>query len=152
MAVIRIEAQSNRPLKYCDGRKEPVIIGRFIEFRDATEEELAFWDVLDDAEKKDVITEAYSRCFFEVLNEMMQNEAMKGKKMQEKESSYSTVQRPGPPPNSPPTPQGPNQPLSCEIGLTSRLCSEVCFFMHRMEIRDRERSKKSLVHKWIKIM
>ena len=110
MAVIKMEPQSGSAPKSCDDRKEPVLTGGYIEFRDATEEELAFWNVLDEEEKKDVVTESYSRCFFDVLKELMNREADKGKKMERQESSYSTVEQPGPPPNSPPTPQGPSQP------------------------------------------
>jgi hypothetical protein len=110
MAVIRIEAQSNSLPKSCPGRKVPVADGRHIEFQDATEEELAFWNVLDDKEKADIVTQSYTHCFFDVLNQIMQREAEKGKKLQEREFVYANVQQPSAPPNSPPNPESPNEP------------------------------------------
>jgi predicted Fe-S protein YdhL (DUF1289 family) len=110
MAVIRIEARLEGSLKSCEGRNEPVLGGSFIEFQDATEEELAFWNVLDDEEKAEVVTLAHYRCFFDVLHDLMQREAEKGKKLEEQEAAFSAVEGPGPAPNSPPTPNSPNQP------------------------------------------
>ena len=85
-------------------------IGNFFEFQDATEEELAFWNVLDDEEKLSVIVEAYRRCFYDALHEYMQSEAEKGKKIEERENASTGQPKPSVPPNSPPSPSGPNQP------------------------------------------
>jgi hypothetical protein len=110
MAVIRIEALSSNPPYVCKGRMPPVKNGIYYDFQDATEEELAFWNVLDEEEKTDIVTAAYGRCFFDVLKEAMRKEAEKGKKLEESESAYAAVMQPGPQPGSPPTPQDPNQP------------------------------------------
>jgi hypothetical protein len=109
MATVKIEALSEKYPGQCGGRRAPMRNGRFYEFRDATEEELAFWNVLDDGEKKELTGEAFRRCFFDVLHEFMQVEAEKGRKMKEAESSFQQPESEVPP-NSPPSPPGPNQP------------------------------------------
>lgn len=108
MAVIRIDLSGEASVRECSGRETPVKNGSNTEFRDATEEELAFWNVLDNDEKADIAGEAQRRCFFDVLHESMQREAEKARKMSEREAEISAgVERPGTP-GAPPSPQGPN--------------------------------------------
>ncbi len=84
MATVKIEAASEKNPHTCKGRKPPVRNGIYYEFQDATEVELAFWNVLSDDERRKLSREAYKRCFFEVLGEVMKNEAEKSRKWQKR--------------------------------------------------------------------
>jgi hypothetical protein len=110
MATIRVHAEENKALHQCKERSPPVRNGAYVEFQDATEEELAFWDVLDDKEKRGVIMEAYRRCFYDALHEYMQSEAEKGKRLEEKENLNLGQPKPEGRLTRPPAPSGPNQP------------------------------------------
>jgi hypothetical protein len=83
--------------------------GSYFEFQDATEEELAFWNVLSDEEKHELTVQAFIGCFFHALHEFMKREAEKAKKLEE-DSARAEQIKPGVPPNPPPSPSGPNQP------------------------------------------
>ena len=108
MATIRIQVEAGKTLHLCGQRKPPVVNGNYFEFDDATEEELSFWNVLHDDEKLGVTRESYRRCYYDVLHEFMRSEGIKGKKMEEKAAAEQS--KPAAPPNSPPSPSGPNQP------------------------------------------
>jgi|SRR5579872_4987102 len=110
MATITVQAEGNKDLHPCKDRNPPVRTGSSVEFRDATEEELAFWNVLDEDEKRGVAMEASRRCFYDALHEYMQSEARKGKKLEDQESAAIGRPKADIPPDSPPTPSGPNQP------------------------------------------
>ena len=110
MATIRVQVEENKSLHLCRERSSPVKNGAYFEFQDATEEELAFWNVLDEEEQLRVIAEAYHHCFYDALHEYMQAEAVKGRKIEEKENVNLGQPKPDAPPNTPPSPSGPNQP------------------------------------------
>jgi hypothetical protein len=109
MATIKIGSVSEKNPHSCKDRKPPVRNGSYFEFQDATEDELAFWNVLSDEEKRELTMQAYKGCFFDVLHESMKQEAGIAKKAQENNARAEQI-KPGVPPNSPPSPSGPNQP------------------------------------------
>ena len=110
MATIRLEAEESEKNPHsCKERKLPVRNGRYFEFQDATEEELAFWNVLSNDEKRSLITEAYTRCFFDALRDAIKYEADRAKKIQE-ENASKELPKAEMPPNSPPSPPGPGEP------------------------------------------
>ena len=108
MAVIKIAArEGDAGPKPCRDRSPAVLSGNYYEFRDASEEELAFWNILNDNEKQRLTDQAYNNCFFEALHEFMNQEARKGEKMKRQEEAAGlSGQQPGPqtPPNTPPAP------------------------------------------------
>ena len=109
MATITVQTEAGRTVHQCGDRRPPVVRGNFFEFQDASEEELAFWNVLDDDEKLGVTRESYRRCFYDALHEFMRSEAEKGRKMEEEEAAAEQPKT-GVPPNTPPSPSGPNSP------------------------------------------
>jgi hypothetical protein len=116
VATIRIEADSTNNPHSCKDRKLPVRNGSYFEYQDATEEELAFWNVLSANEKLELTIRAHNRCFFDELREFMKQEANKAKKIAEDNARAEQI-KPGVPPESPPpSPSGPNQPPILGIG------------------------------------
>src|SRR5690349_2808928 len=109
MATIKMDAGSEKNPHLCKDRKLPVRNGSYLEFQDATEEELAFWNVLTDEEKRVLTREAYKRCFFDALRDAMKYEANRAKKMQE-ENVTKEPPKAGMPPNPHPSPSGPGEP------------------------------------------
>ncbi|MFI5421114.1 MAG: hypothetical protein ACHQ1H_09120 [Nitrososphaerales archaeon] len=119
MATIKLEAGSEKNPHSCKERKLPVRNGRYLEFQDATEEELAFWNVLSDVEKRSIAAEAYKRCFFDALRDAIKYEADRAEKIQ-KENVSKEPPKAGMPPNSPPSPAGPGEPpILCGVDSKS---------------------------------
>jgi hypothetical protein len=101
MAIIRIEQIQGKEPKSCADRLQPIKADDSYEFRDATEEELAFWNTLDAKEKRDLTAESYDRCFFVALWDAITKESKKAEKLEEfKTSGRGSDQNPAPQPPS----------------------------------------------------
>jgi hypothetical protein len=114
LAKINIPRIDGAP-KACDGKTPAALVGDHYEFPDATEEDLAFWNILGAEEKTDLAMESMHKCFFDLLHDIMREEARKGETQDLKDQAFSGGQQPNPqspvsPPDSPPTPRSPEQP------------------------------------------
>ncbi len=115
MATIKIEAKQgeDKEPKSCGSHEPARRIGNFYEFGDASEEELAFWNTLDESEQREMSDQAYKTCFYDALHDYMKEEAEKGKKLRERQEKEIGGSGGVPnPPDSPPTapPSGGGEP------------------------------------------
>jgi hypothetical protein len=107
MPTIRVEVtKEDKEPKKCEDRAGPVRNGRYYEFKDANEEELAFWNALDSEERRKLTDESYEHCFYGSLHSFMEQEAAKGERMKETESGNigARSESPNPPSYPPVTP------------------------------------------------
>lgn len=104
MATIRLESTDESP-KSCGDHSSPVLVKDrgFYEFQDASELELAFWNTLDQGERREMAKRSHDNCFFDLLHERMKEESDKGEKMKKEEDAALGGETKGPaPPESPP--------------------------------------------------
>jgi hypothetical protein len=111
MATIRVPLRDRESEpKKCEGKAPPRRSGTILEFTDATEEQLAFWNALSDEEKGELADKLHRNCFFDELDGMIKKEQEKQEELDEREERLAGggegANQPGPssPPREPPEP------------------------------------------------
>lgn len=76
MPRILLPPKDENAPKECAGRKAPILRGSYYEL-DLSQEEYKFWKSLTNEEREKLRNEAFERCFYDALHELMQTRPRK---------------------------------------------------------------------------